>query len=154
MNVMIDAEERAAAQRAFYLNLSPQTGQILAHTMTGVLPPGDDSQESELRDALELWFKMANSGGMSEIADTAWWMTRYQDRNNRMSKDEASSRSDELASFAVATVGALINKGILQFKTEPAIPKLVTSTFDPDRDAIDKALLARMEASMKEQKHE
>lgn len=147
---MIDAEERAARQRSFYLNLDPKMGQVLAHSLTGIDPPGEDSQESELRDSLRLWFRLHNAGVMPYLVDSAWWMTRFLDRNNRMSMEESTTRSGELVSYAVSTLGLLLDTGVLKFATEPAIPNFVTSKYDPDKDAIEKALLDRMEAAMKE----
>lgn len=145
---MIDAEERAAKQRSFYLKLSPQLGQTIATSIGGFLPPGEDSQESEVRDTMSLWLKMHFSGALATVADSSWWMTRFMDRQGRLTRAESENRADELASFAVATVGMLLDSGILQFTKEPETPKLVTSTYDPINDDIHQAILDRMEAGM------
>lgn len=151
---MIDSEERAARQRSFYLKLAPAIGQQLATAMGGFVPPGEDGQEEELKEALELWFKAQNSGAAAILADAAWWMTKFQDRMGRMSRAEAVARTDELQSYAIAALGLLMEKGIVQFTKEPEIPKLVKSTHDPINRDIEQAILDRLAASMKEKKDE
>ncbi len=153
---MIDADERAAEQRSFFLKLDPQGGgEWLAQNVFGFLPPGHDSMEAELRDNVALWLSMFQSGATHHVTDTAWWMTRYMDRHGRMSKAEVTQRSEELQAFAIATIGILMDKKILSFVKEPEIPKLITSTADPINDDITQAILDRMEAGLKkdDEKH-
>jgi hypothetical protein len=145
----LDSEERAAKQRDFYLKLVPQGGQILAQQLAGFLPPGMDSQEAEMRDAIKLWVLMHHSGAYPLVNDTAWWMTQFMDLNRRMARDEAVQRSNELVSYFIATFGQLLDKGIIQFTSEPEIPKIVTSSYDPINQDIEQALLDRMEAGLK-----
>jgi hypothetical protein len=131
------------------LKLSPHQGQVLAQKLAGFLPPGVDSQEAEMRDTLGLWIKLHNSGSYETLKDTAWWMAGYQDMHRRKSRDELNQITDELATFAGAAIGTLIEQGILKFVNEPVIPQLVTSTFDPINQDIEQAVLDRMEAGMK-----
>lgn len=151
---MIDAENRAAKQRAFYLKLSPVGGHGIAKGLGGFIDPGMDSIEEEMRDSLLHWYKMANSGAVPIIADTAWWMTRFMDKFGRMSRPEAQERSDELTSYAIAAIGLLLDDGILQYRNEPTAPNLVTSTYDPGNAEVTQAILDRLEATLKEDNNE
>lgn len=102
-----------------------------------------------MMDTLGLWYKVHNSGAFDVMKDTAWWMAGYQDRFRRLSRDEMTTRADELATYAGATLGALIEGGIVKFVNEPVIPKFVKSTYDPINQDIEQAVLDRMEATLK-----
>jgi hypothetical protein len=106
-----------------------------------------DGAQHDLKDTLELWFKMYATGGTPLIQDTSWWMTRMQDRYGRLSKEDTLQKCDELTCFAIATIGTLIDKGVLRFSKEATIPDiLVGAPGDPGNDPITQALLERMEA--------
>ena len=134
------------------MKLSPQAGHIIAEQMLGFTSPGIDSLESEVRDTVRLWFKMKNSGSSALIQETAWWMTRLMDPHGRQSRVEANVQSDELSSFAIATMGVLMDLGIIKFVKEPEIPKFVTSDYDPGNEDVIRAMLERMEATFKPKK--
>jgi hypothetical protein len=146
------ADERASSQRNFLLKLSPQLGHVLAEQLGGFVTPGTDSMESEIRDTLGLWMRLYHSGATATIKDASWWMSRFTDKYGRLPREEAVAKSDELSCFAIATIGLLLDQGILKFTKEPAIPKLVTSDYDPGNEGITKAILDRMEAALKKDK--
>jgi hypothetical protein len=141
-------EDRTAAQRTFYLRMSPHIGHNLASILGGFISPGRDGMESDLRDTLKLWMGMNVSGAFTAIQDTSWWMTRLTDRYGRLSKEETNQKSDEYTCYAIATIGALMDKGILQFVTPPETPDIVTSDYDPGNKDIVQAILDRMEATL------
>jgi len=60
-------------------------------------------------------------------------------------------RSDELISYAVATIGQLIDGKILQFVQEPEIPQIVLSTYDPINQDVEQAVIDRMEATLEQE---
>lgn len=145
----LDIEARATQQRDFYLKLVPNGGAYVAAQLGGFTPPGADGQEADARDALVLWMKMHHSGASPVVMDTAWWMTQFMDQQRRLSMNESAERTSELFSFAVATMGQLMDKGIIKFVKEPELPtKIVTSTHDPINEDITAALLKRMEAGL------
>lgn len=148
---MIDAEDRAARQRSFFLHMSPQLGHEVAALLTGLPNPGNDSRESELRDSLMLWFKMQSSGASAILEESSWWMTRFMDRNFQMNREEANLRSAELVSFAVASLGLLLDNGTIMFTKEPEIPTIVTSGFNPETVDIERAILDRLESSLRKE---
>lgn len=149
---MMTKEERAALQRTFLLRVSPHIGHALAEKLGGFVSPSMDGMEHDLRDTLTLWFKLHNTGGLGIVKDTAWWMTRLQDQYARLTKEETDQQVDQLASYAVATIGLLVDQGILKFNKEVDIPKIFLSTDDPngEDDPVLKAILERMEATLKE----
>lgn len=146
----INAEERAAVQRTFMLRISPHIGHAIAEQLGGFVTPGVDSMHHDLKDTLKLWFKMYATGGTPIIQDTAWWMVRLQDRYGRLTKEETSHKTDELTCYAIATIGALIDQGILAFAKEAAIPDIQIPGEDSGNDPITQALLDRLEATLKE----
>ena len=150
----INAEERAALQRTFMLRVSPQIGHDIAEQLGGFVTPGIDSMHHDLKDTLELWFKMYAAGGTALVKETAWWMTRLHDRYGRLSRDETTQRADELSCYAIATIGTLIDQGVLQFAKEVEIPKIMIPGEDPGNDPITQALLERLEATLKEDEDE
>jgi hypothetical protein len=83
-------------------------------------------------------------------------MTTLSDPHNRLTRQEANDKADEYASFAIATIGMLLDRGIIKFAQEPDIPKIVTSGWDPINDDITQAVLDRLEATLhkKEDKDE
>lgn len=121
---------------------------MLAGAM-GFIIPGMDSQEAELKDSMSLWFSAHASGASEYINDAAWWMTSFMDKPHRMSRQEAEQRTDELASFAVAVLGQLIDNKVVQWVTEPEIPELRTSTHDL-LDEVDEGVLDRLDATLEE----
>jgi len=151
---VINAEERAALHRTFLLRVSPHIGHLIAERIGGYTSPSTDGAQHELRDTLLLWFKLHATGGLPMVKDTAWWMSRLQDQYGRLTKEETDQKVDELASYAVATIGILIDKGVLAFAKEAEVPTILLSHEAPDSDgtqeAITKALLERLEASFKE----
>jgi hypothetical protein len=146
-----EKEKRAERQRSFLLKLAPQAGHQLAR-LFGFTPPSLDAMELELRDVLTLWFKMQSSGALPEVADASWWMTKYLDHDNRMTREEAHNKSDELTSFAVAVIGQLLDTGKLQWVGNPPIPQMILSeSYDPDTLAIDKAVIERLEGGVEDE---
>lgn len=150
--MMMTKDERAAMHRTFLLRVSPHIGHALAEKLGGFLSPSLDGMQHDLRDTLTLWFRLHNAGGLHIVKDTAWWMARLQDQYARMSKEETDQQVDQLASYAVATIGLLIDQGVLQFAKEVEVPKILLSDEDPDadEDPVLKAILERMEATLKE----
>lgn len=142
--------EREALRRDFYNRLSPQLGPIIAMTMAPNLPASEDTTEAEMHASANTWLKANASGALEYLKEMAWWMTRFQDRTGRLSKDEVDARHEELTSFGVAALGVLMDRGILQWKKEPTIPVIQKANHDPVQDEITKAVLERMEASLKE----
>lgn len=151
MPTTIDTEDRGKQQRDFYVKLVPNGGAYVAAQIAGFAPPGVDGQEADARDALQLWMKMHHSGASPMVMDTAWWMTQFMDQQRRLSMMESHERSSELFSFAVATIGQLMDKGIIQWVKEPEIPQVVISTHDPINHDIDAAVLKRMEAGLRKE---
>jgi len=140
--------DRTAAQHKFYTDLSPQSGQLLAHILGGFDPPSMDIQEAEVRDTLTLWMKMQASGAGDMLGDAAWWMQRALDPKNRMNRAEANQQADELMGFAVAAISQLMEAKILQFVKEPDIPEVRLSTYE--MAANDAEVIADLERRLME----
>jgi len=138
--------------RTFLLRVSPHIGHAIAAQLGGFTPPSVEGMQHDLRDTLTLWFKLHATGGLPVVKDTAWWMSRLQDQFGRLSKDETDRKVDELASYAVATIGLLIDQGVLAFAKDAEIPTILLNDqeVDEEKEAIARALLERLEATFKE----
>jgi hypothetical protein len=134
--------------RDFLLKLSPQIGHYLAETYAGFTTPGNDSIEQEIKDSLKLWLQMAASGSSEIVDKLAWWMSKLHEHNSELTPVELYYLYASYVSFAIATVGTLLDHNIIAFVEEPVIPKLVTSTYDPKREMVDNAILERLEATL------
>jgi hypothetical protein len=128
--VTIEADRKAAKQRGFYLKLTPQGGNLMAGLFGGFLSASTDVQEAELADTLKLWFTAQATGAGETVQDAAWWMTQVIDPRRRLSQQETTKKTEEFVSFAVATIGLLVDEGLLAWNKEVEIPTLLTSTSD------------------------
>jgi hypothetical protein len=124
----LDNEEQTANHRRFLLQLMPQAGQFLAHQFGGYAVPSHDVQAAELKAALKAAVTQSNSGVAEVVAETSWWMAQFMDQQHRMSREEFNYHSDQLASYAFATVHSLIDRGILAYAKDVEIPELQLPT--------------------------
>jgi len=146
----MDDAERAQRQRDFYIKLMPQGGQHIAAAIGGFTPPGLDSQEKELLGALKLWMQIHHAGAFETIADASWWMTKFQDQAGRLNRAQSQNNSDELIAYAVACLGQLLDRGVIEWKTDPGVPDLVveSNSFSGEKlDEVDRGILDRLDDS-------
>ena len=146
MSMTAEAEERAAMQRKFYLDISPMAGQ---HTAVnhGFQTPSHDIQERELKDAVSLWMRIQRNGMAEVVTDTSWWMARMVDPNVRKSEAETAQETAIYQSYAVATVQALIDQGVLKWGKDTLLPEVHLGNSEKMTDE-DLAILAGMEETL------
>lgn len=114
-------------RRNFFLYLSPFAGHTYA-TENGFIPPSADAMEAEVRDVLKLWLTLQQGKAGEMIANSAWWMTRHIDPDNKFTAEEGVGMLDSLTSFAVSTVSLLLNEGVISLNEDVEIPDIMLST--------------------------
>lgn len=144
--------ERAERQRDFYLKVMPFYGQHIAAAVGGFAVPGTDSQEMELKKNVGHWLKFGNSPVMPIARDAAWWMTQLTDPHHEKSREQQEQTADHMTSYALAVLGQLIDRNILQWVDEPTIPEIVLDVPQGGQPltASDKAIIERLDATLPE----
>lgn len=123
-----DMDPTARRQRRnFFLYLSPFAGHSYASD-NGFIPPSEEAMEAEIRDVLTLWLKLQQGKAGEMIANSAWWMTRHIDPDNKFTAEEGVGMLDSLTSFAVSTISQLMNEGIITLNEDVDIPDIMLST--------------------------
>lgn len=131
-------EEIRKQQRNFYLHLSPIEGHDIAAEHGGFTPPSEDAMEAEIRDVLSLWMTLQQGKGGTLLANSAWWMTRYMDPDNKMDASEGVSMLDNLTAFSIAVLAGLIEAKVVEVIDKPDLPSILLSTEGlMDDDEID-----------------
>lgn len=125
---MSDSEgNKIVRQRKFYLYMSPFDGHDYAEKYGKFTSPSLDIMEAEVRDVLALWLKIQQSSIGEVIADSAWWMLRLMDPDNRKGAEESMEILDGLTSFGMSLLGQLVDLGFVTMTEEVDIPEIVTS---------------------------
>lgn len=138
MTFMTEQTTREARQKKFYRDVFPIEGQLVALTYGGFTPSSPDTAAEEMRETFRLWHSVQASGSNDIIADSAWWMTHITDPKRRMSQEEYKEKSMVFQSYAVATLGQLMEQGIVQWVEEPDIPTMIImsdATLDDEETA-------------------